>query len=89
MTDAHLPEAPPGLFGASLGLWVNPKHVRFCGGGALVTDPPTTDACIPHTPAPQGYVARAEWAERMSRTHEQRQCPGCGLWNIWTPKETK
>jgi hypothetical protein len=21
----------------------------------------------------------------MSRTHEQHQCPGCGIWVIWTP----
>jgi hypothetical protein len=21
----------------------------------------------------------------MSRTHEQHQCPGCGVWVIWTP----
>lgn len=38
------------------------------------------------TDAPTGYVARFEWAEEMSRTHEQRQCEGCGLYKIWVPK---
>lgn len=35
---------------------------------------------------PTGYVDRAEWAEYMLQTHDQRQCPGCGLWSIWDPK---
>jgi hypothetical protein len=35
---------------------------------------------------PTGYVDASEWGEYMSRTHEQRQCPGCGLWTIWEPK---
>ena len=86
--DSDLPEAAPGVFGAALGLIVNPAHVRACGGGRTLTPaPPTTPACVPHTPAPSGYAARHEWAERMSRTHEQQQCPGCGLWLVWTPKE--
>lgn len=36
-----------------------------------------------HTPHPQNYVAHAEWARKMMKTHHQRQCPGCGLWAIW------
>ncbi len=39
-----------------------------------------------HTPHPPGYVAHAEWAERMLRTHEQQRCPNCQLWAIWVPK---
>lgn len=39
------------------------------------------------TDAPSGYLARFEWAEEMSRTHEQRQCPGCGLYKIWMPRD--
>lgn len=86
----ELPEARPGLYGAVLGLMVDPKYVRFCtGGGALVADPPTTDACVPHTPSPSGYLAWHEWAEQMAKTHEQHRCPGCGLWQIWKPKETR
>ena len=45
-----------------------------------------TADCEPHTPAPKGYLARAEWFEEMSATHVQRQCKGCGLWAIWEPK---
>lgn len=35
---------------------------------------------------PPGYLAAHEWAERMMQAHEQRQCPGCGLWTIWVRK---
>lgn len=88
--DPTVPEVPPGAFGAALGLWTDPKYVRVCSGGrTFVTDPATTDACVPHTPAPTGYVARAEWAERMSRTHRQVRCPGCGLFKVWVRKETR
>lgn len=88
MTEASAPEAHPFLFGAALGLLADPKYVRICGGGALVVAPATTDACVPHTPAPEGYVARAEWAERMMLTHRQRRCPGCGLYQVWVRKVT-
>lgn len=40
-----------------------------------------------HTRCPSGYLAWHQWAERMSETHDQKQCPGCDLWVIWTPKE--
>jgi len=35
---------------------------------------------------PTGYVEAGEWAEYMLQTHDQRQCPGCGLWTIWEPR---
>lgn len=35
---------------------------------------------------PTGYVEAGEWAEYMLQTHDQRKCPGCGLWTIWEPK---
>lgn len=35
---------------------------------------------------PEGYITWHEWAEQMSKTHDQKQCPGCGLWKIWEPK---
>lgn len=50
------------------------------------TDVAPTPDCEPHTPMPSGYVARAEWFEKMARTHEPRQCGGCGLWAIWERK---
>lgn len=39
-----------------------------------------------HTPGPQGYSEWFEWADQMAPTHKQRQCPGCGLYAIWTPR---
>jgi predicted RNA-binding Zn-ribbon protein involved in translation (DUF1610 family) len=38
-----------------------------------------------HTPAPRGYIARYEWAQKMSKTHTQITCPDCGLYTIWLP----
>lgn len=53
----------------------------------LTPRPATTPDCEPHTPSPEGYVAFSEWSELMGATHTQRQCPGCGLYLIWEPKE--
>ena len=39
-----------------------------------------------HTPHPTGYLGWWSWAERMNRTHGQRQCTGCGRWAIWYPR---
>jgi hypothetical protein len=39
-----------------------------------------------HTDLPEGYLDRAFWVEQMARTHDQLQCPGCGLWAIWKVK---
>ncbi len=36
-----------------------------------------------HQEGPPGYLARKEWARKLSLTHTQQQCPGCGLWVIW------
>lgn len=38
---------------------------------------------------PAGYLQWHEWAKRMSRTHRQRKCPGCGLYKIWEPKDAR
>lgn len=46
---------------------------------------PAGAKCEPHTPSPAGYLDRQAWAEKMSKTHKQRQCSGCGLWAIWEP----
>lgn len=42
--------------------------------------------CTDHTLAPAGYLAWHDWAKRMSRTHRQVRCAGCGLYAIWIPK---
>lgn len=41
-----------------------------------------------HNMGPPGYVERAEWAEKKLKTHEQKQCPKCGLWALWTKRKT-
>lgn len=47
------------------------------------------DTCINrdnHTPHPKGFLAQAEWAERMNKTHTQERCIACGYFEIWVPK---
>lgn len=39
-----------------------------------------------HTYQPEGYIAWHQWADKMSKTHKQRKCAGCGLYVIWEPK---
>lgn len=39
-----------------------------------------------HALQPQGYIEWHAWAEKMSKTHRQRKCSGCGLYKIWEPK---
>lgn len=43
-----------------------------------------------HTEQPDSldhdYLAWHAWALKMSKTHEQIKCKGCGLWAIWVPK---
>lgn len=41
-----------------------------------------------HTPCPSGYVEWHDWAAKMSETHKQVRCSGCGLYAIWKRKET-
>jgi len=46
----------------------------------------TKEACperAQHTPEPDGYLQWHAWAREMGRTHDQRRCPGCGLYAIW------
>lgn len=40
-----------------------------------------------HTPCPDGYAARAEWAQKKGRRHEQLKCPVCGLWVMWIRRQ--
>ena len=35
---------------------------------------------------PTGYIAWQEWAELMSKTHDQILCPHCGRFAIWKLK---
>lgn len=42
-----------------------------------------------HTPCPTGYIQWHFWAEKMSKTHDQKQCPECGLWAIWVLKQRR
>lgn len=42
--------------------------------------------CDAHTPQPEGYIQWHAWAKEMSKTHKQRRCVGCGLYQIWEPK---
>ena len=39
-----------------------------------------------HSPQPEGYLQWHDWADKMRKTHVQKQCPGCGLWAIVVPK---
>ena len=42
-----------------------------------------------HTPAPTLYLAWSAWAGAMSsRGWQQRRCPGCGKYRIWTGTRT-
>lgn len=62
--------------------WTKPDNPdRRCT--VFVEREPDCDPRCRENREPTGYVEKAEWAEHMSRTHEQRQCPGCGLWTIW------
>ena len=38
-----------------------------------------------HRFGPVNYVDFDEWARALSETHDQRQCPDCGLWVICAP----
>lgn len=42
-----------------------------------------------HTPIPAGYFQFHEWAAQMRKTHVQTQCPTCGFWVVWAPREVK
>ena len=55
-------------------------------------EPPVPDASdcpnnAAHEPWPKGYLSASAYADEMTQTHDQSQCPGCGLWKIWTPKD--
>lgn len=39
-----------------------------------------------HVQGPNGYLAKMDWLERMSKRYRQEQCDKCGLWAIWRVK---
>lgn len=41
-----------------------------------------------HTEQPELYSDWQSWAIKMSKTHYQEQCPSCGLWAVWVPKDS-
>jgi hypothetical protein len=55
--------------------------------GPLETPNPECPNADQHEPWPSGYIASSVYAEEMMSTHVQSECPRCGLWLIWTPKE--
>lgn len=50
------------------------------------TDCPNNAA---HEPWPRGFLSSMAYAEKMLKTHDQSQCPACGKWAIWTPKQSQ
>jgi len=42
-----------------------------------------------HTPRPEGYIQWRARAGEMAKTHRTIKCPGCGLYEIWVPKDRK
>ena len=40
-----------------------------------------------HTEYDGPYAGFTPWAVQKAKTHRVSQCPGCGLWRVWTPKE--
>lgn len=57
--------------------------------GPLKDPNPDCPNAAKHTPSPVLQLHKYEWAERMMRTHDQRQCQGCGLYVIWTPRRKR
>lgn len=68
----------------------NTGHPRYriyvCGGDERLALGGDCPGAARHTPAPAGYLAWHEWAERMAETHGQSACPDCGRYLIWTPR---
>lgn len=38
---------------------------------------------------PEGYLAWHARAEELWKTHYQKRCPSCLLWEIWVPRKRK
>ncbi len=62
----------------------------FTVQGVVVTPEQVAAGLCPHfedhTAAPAGYLQWHAWATKMSKTHQQRKCDGCGRYSVWEPK---
>ena len=65
-----------------------PYIVCFAGDEPVPEQPAKTDCpqWSAHTPRPAGYIGWHAWARRMSRTHRQLICSGCGRYKVWVEK---
>lgn len=63
-----------------------PYKIYLCGLDEPVADDSDCVSNDAHTPAPRGYIAWHEWANKMGKTHRQVECSGCGLLKIWMVK---
>jgi hypothetical protein len=64
------------------------KGLRICTlSGPVAVPNPDCPKALEHTPCPTGYVGWHEWAAEKAKTHRQRRCEGCGLYNVWEPRE--
>lgn len=65
------------------------QHGFICSDVRIFEVPnPGCPNAAQHEPSPRGYLQSSDYADEMMKTHDQFQCPGCGLWAIWKPKET-
>src|SRR3954470_8314255 len=39
-----------------------------------------------HTPCPKGYVDFCDWADKMSKTHDQIKCKVCDSYDVWVER---
>lgn len=47
------------------------------------------EGCAGHAPCPSGYTQWHEWAEWINKTHRNVECPGCGRFAIWVPRNNR
>ena len=57
---------------------------KFCG--RKLTTRERRETSRRYYDEPFGYVALSEWGDKMSKTHRQLPCPGCGRLTLWEPK---
>ena len=65
------------------------RYVTYICGGDMREAPEPDNTCpnkAEHTYGPAGYGDWFEWAGRMNWSHQQRRCPGCDRYLIWTPR---
>lgn len=63
-------------------------RIYLCGGetGIVIPNPECPRSEL-HTPCRPGYMNWHAWASaRHARGSTQSRCPGCGLFNVWSPE---